>query len=177
MNKEQLIHLYLFYLVEETNIDRSVGVHISPFFVSMFIGEYQHSVDDKNRLAIPVKFRRALKGGAVVTRGIDNCLFLFSKLEWQKLAEKIAQLPISQSQARAFARLMLAGAMHVSLDSQGRVILPDYLKKYARLQKKVVVAGVFNRIEIWNESVWRGYKTMTEKASEKIAEQMGELGI
>ncbi|MFH0854177.1 MAG: division/cell wall cluster transcriptional repressor MraZ [bacterium] len=143
----------------------------------MFIGEYSHNIDEKGRLAVPVKFRGALKMGAVVTRGIDNCLFLYTEEEWKKLAEKLANLPISQSNTRAFSRLMLAGAMDVSLDKQGRVILPDYLRKYAGMNKKVVIAGLYNRLEIWDESVWEKYKSGTEKASEKIAEQMGELGV
>lgn len=143
----------------------------------MFIGEYNHNLDDKGRLAVPSKFRGALKKGAVVTRGIDNCLFLYTQEEWNKLAEKLANLPISQANTRAFSRLMLAGAMDVSLDKQGRIILPDYLRKYAGVDKKVIVAGLYNRLEIWDEETWIKYKTGTEKASEKIAEQMGELGV
>ncbi|MFH1192460.1 MAG: division/cell wall cluster transcriptional repressor MraZ [bacterium] len=143
----------------------------------MFIGEYNHNIDDKGRLAVPAKFRGALKKGAVVTRGIDNCLFLYTQEEWNKLAEKLANLPISQANTRAFSRLMLAGAMDVSLDKQGRVILPDYLRKYAGMDKKIIVAGLYNRLEIWDEETWKKYKTGTEKASEEIAEQMGELGV
>ncbi len=143
----------------------------------MFIGEYNHNLDDKGRLAIPAKFRGALKKGAVVTRGIDNCLFLYTQEEWNKLAEKLANLPISQANTRAFSRLMLAGAMDVSLDKQGRVILPDYLRKYASVDKKVIIAGLYNRLEIWDEETWIKYKTGTEKTSEAIAEQMGELGV
>lgn len=143
----------------------------------MFIGEYNHSIDEKNRLAVPVKFRRTLQSGAVVTRGLDNCLFLFPKKEWEALANKLASLPISQAGARAFARLMLAGAMDVTIDKQGRIVVPDYLKGYAGVKKKVVFAGVYNRLEIWDEVEWKKYKVRTEKESEKIAENMGELGI
>ncbi|MFC1613569.1 division/cell wall cluster transcriptional repressor MraZ, partial [Patescibacteria group bacterium] len=139
----------------------------------MFIGEYNHNIDDKGRLAVPAKFRSALKKGAVVTRGIDNCLFLYTQEEWNKLAKKLADLPISQANTRAFARLMLAGAMDVSLDKQGRIILPDYLRKYAGMGKKLVIAGLYNRLEIWDEKKWEVYKKGTEKASEKIAEQLG----
>ncbi len=143
----------------------------------MFIGEFHHAMDDKSRLAIPVKFRAELKGGAVVTRGLDNCLFVFSKTEWKKLAEKITALPLSQANSRAFARLMLSGAMDVKLDSQGRVILPEYLTQYAKLVKQVVVTGLYSRLEIWDEEIWKNYKQNTEKQSEEIAERMGELGI
>lgn len=143
----------------------------------MFIGEYHHLVDEKSRLAIPVKFRTELKNGAVITRGVDNCLFVFSQREWKKLAEKITNLPLGQSNGRAFARLTLSGAMDVKLDKQGRVILPDYLIKYADLKKQAVVAGLYSRLEIWDEEKWNAYKQNTEKQSEEIAEKMGELGV
>src|SRR3989338_1647412 len=143
----------------------------------MFLGEYQHNIDEKGRLAVPVKFRTDLSKGAVVTKGLENCLFLYTKKDWVELAEKIAKLPISQSSSRAFSRLMLAGAMDVEVDKQGRIVLPDYLRKYATLNKKVIVAGLYNRIEIWDESVWEKYKAGTEKDSVKIAETLGELGV
>lgn len=143
----------------------------------MFIGEYQHAIDEKGRLAIPVKFRKKLSGGAVVTRGLDNCLFVFSMTEWKKLAEKIAALPMTQADSRAFSRLMLAGAVDVETDGQGRVIIPEYLRQYAGLKKDAVVAGLFNRMEIWDRAAWEKYKTKTEKNAEDIAERMGELGV
>lgn len=143
----------------------------------MFIGEYAHSLDEKGRLAIPAKFRRDLSKGAVVTRGLDNCLFLYTKTEWEKLAEKLATLPISQANSRAFARLMLAGAMEVEIDKQGRVVLPEYLREFAGLQKNVVLAGLYNRAEIWDETKWKTYKGQTEANSNDIAEKMAELGV
>ncbi len=143
----------------------------------MFIGEYSHNVDDKGRMAIPAKFRRELNKGAVVTRGLDNCLFLYTKTEWEKLAEKLAALPISQSNTRAFSRLMLAGAMDVELDKQGRVILPEYLRTFAGIKKSLVIAGLYNRLEIWDTEVWNKYKNQTEAESGAIAERMGELGV
>lgn len=141
----------------------------------MFIGEFQHSVDTKGRLAIPVKYRQELEHGAVVTRGLDHCLFLYPLSEWNRLAEKIAQLPLNQANSRAFSRLMLAGAMDVQIDKQGRIILPDYLRKYAGLGKQVVVTGLYDRIEIWDTDEWKKYKATTEKDSNEIAEQMGTL--
>ncbi len=126
---------------------------------------------------MPVKFRVKLAKGAVVTRGLDNCLFLYTGAEWKDLAERLAKLPISKANTRAFARLMLAGAMDVSLDKQGRVILPDYLRKYAGMDKNVVIAGLYNRLEIWDEARWETYKSGTEKSSGDIAEQLGELGV
>jgi MraZ protein len=143
----------------------------------MFIGEYQHSIDGKGRLAIPQKFRKQLAGKAVVTRGLDDCLFVYSLIEWKKLAEKLAALPFSQTNSRALARLMLAGAMDVDIDSQGRVLVPDYLRKYAGLKKNVVVAGLYSRVELWDKAAWEKYSAHAEKKAEDIAEQMGALGV
>ncbi len=143
----------------------------------MFIGEYQLNIDEKGRLAIPKKFRKDLAKGAVVTRGIDNCLFLYTAKAWQALADKLSQLPMSQKNTRAFARLMLAGAMDVQVDGQGRIVLPEYLRAYAHCGKNVVVAGLFNRLEIWDAAAWETYKAATEAQSEDIAERLGELGV
>jgi len=128
-------------------------------------------------LAMPVKFRPQFKKGAVITRGVDTCLFVYPKEEWGKLANKLAKLPINQAKSRAFARLMLAGAMDTTLDTQGRINIPDYLKQYAVLNKKVAVTGLYNRLEIWDEEKWKEYKDKSEKESENIAEALGELGI
>jgi len=138
----------------------------------MFIGEYTHSVDDKGRLAIPVKFRAQLASGAVVTKGFDKCLFLYTMDEWQRLVEKINAMPVSQSNARAVARMMLAGAMDVTPDKQGRVILPKYLTAYAGVKSNVVVAGLYNRLEIWDTKSWQEYKAKSEKDADSAAEQL-----
>jgi MraZ protein len=143
----------------------------------MFIGEYRHAIDEKGRLAVPSKFRASLKRGAVVTRGLDGCLYVYTADEWRKLAEKLAALPMSRSDTRAFARLMLAGAMDVAPDAQGRIMLPEYLRSYAGLGKKAVVAGLYNHLELWDEKAWESYKARTEKKSEDIAEKLGELGV
>lgn len=143
----------------------------------MFIGEYKHTIDDKGRLAIPSKFRKNLARGAVVTRGLDASLFLFPKEEWGKLADQLARLPLGQSNSRAFARLMLAGAMDVSLDKQGRIVLPEYLREYASLKKASVIAGLYNRLEIWDEDKWEAYKKKVESDADSVAEQLGELGF
>jgi len=143
----------------------------------MFSGEYLYKIDDKKRLAIPAKFRKVLGKKAVVTRGLDNCLFLYSTQEWEKLAKKLSQLPLTQADARGFARLMLAGAMEVNIDKLGRILVPDYLKKYAGLGKEAIVAGLYNRIEIWDSKEWSVYKEDKEKNVEDIAERLNELGI
>ena len=143
----------------------------------MFLGEYQHTIDDKGRLAIPAKFRSALKGGAVVTRGLDRALVFYAAKEWKVLAVKLAALPISQQNSRAFARLMLAGAMDVSVDPQGRVAIPEYLRSYAGITKSVTVAGLYDRLEVWDSDAWRAYQARTEAQGAVIAEQLGSLGI
>ena len=139
---------------------------------NLFIGEYRHQLDGKGRLAIPAKFRGNLKKGAVVTKGLDGCLFLYMPDEWSKLVAKLTQMPISQGNARAFARLMLAGAMAVDVDSQGRINLPKYLIQYAGLRGISIIAGLMNRLEVWNEKKWEEYKKKTEKESEKLAEAL-----
>lgn len=143
----------------------------------MLLGEFKHNLDTKGRVAIPAKFREKLAAGAIITRGLDNCLFVFALAEWQALAEKLVSLPLAQANSRAFARLMLAGAMDVGLDAQGRILIPDYLRAYAGLGKQAVVAGLYNRIEVWNADAWERYKQKTEGASDEIAEKLGELGI
>jgi MraZ protein len=143
----------------------------------MFVGEYRHTIDDKGRLAIPSKFREKLQRGAVVTRGLDASLFVFPVEEWDKLAGQIASLPLGQANSRAFARLMLAGAMDVALDKQGRIVIPDYLRGYAGIKKAAVVAGLYNRLELWDADTWDAYKQQTEHDAVTIAEQLGELGF
>ena len=143
----------------------------------MFLGEYSHTIDDKGRLAVPAKWREQLAGGVIVTRGLDGCLFLYTRTEWEKLAEKLAALPISHKQSRAFARLMLAGAWDAEIDSQGRIMIPEYLRTFAALGKHITIAGLYNRVELWNEDAWHSYRQHAEAASETIAESMSELGI
>ncbi len=143
----------------------------------MLLGEYTHTVDIKGRVAIPAKFRDALKAGAIITRGLDKSLFIFSITGWEPFAEKLMTLGVAQGNSRAFARLMLAGAMDVKLDQQGRVLIPDYLREYAGITKQAVVAGLMNRIEVWDATAWQAYKSKTESASDEIAEKLGELGI
>jgi MraZ protein len=143
----------------------------------MFIGEYSLSMDNKGRMAVPAKFRSILGTGAVLTRGLDKSLFLYPKQQWDEIAKKLASLPISQSNSRAFARLMLAGAWDIEIDKQGRMMVPEYLRKFAGITKKVVVAGLYDRLEIWNEDAWTEYKANTERESTNIAEALGELGV
>ncbi|MEK7160808.1 MAG: division/cell wall cluster transcriptional repressor MraZ [Patescibacteria group bacterium] len=143
----------------------------------MLIGEYQHTLDEKKRLAIPAKIRQNLGRGAVLTRGLDNCLALYPQKEWEKLAEKLGQLPTGQVEARAVARVILAGAVAVEFDSLGRILIPDYLKVYARIEKNAVVAGVGNHLEIWDKTQWEAYKQRAEKEVGEMAAKLSELGF
>ncbi len=143
----------------------------------MLIGEYRHNLDPKKRLSIPSKFRKELGEGAVLTKGLDNCLFVFPLQSWKPFAEMLAGLSLAKKDTRAFSRHFLSGAVEVEFDSLGRVLIPDVLKEYASLNKSVVVAGLFNRLEIWDEERWNVYKSDLEKNSDSIAEKLGELGI
>lgn len=143
----------------------------------MFIGEYHFTLDDKGRLSVPVGYRTALNDGAVVTRGLDHTLFLYPKEQWRSLAAKIAALPLSTADTRAFARLMLAGAMEVAIDKSGRICIPEYLRTYAGLKKQVVVSGLYDRLEIWDEGNWEAYVAKTEANSDQIAERLGPIGL
>lgn len=143
----------------------------------MFIGEYTHNLDSKGRMAVPSRFRQDLALGAIITRGLDRCLFIFAKAEWEILAKKLIALPLAKADARAFSRLMLSGAAEAEIDKQGRILIPDYLRSYAELKKQAVVAGLYNRLEIWDSESWKQYKIKTESAADSVAEKMGELGI
>ena len=143
----------------------------------MFIGEYRHTIDEKRRLAIPSKFRKELGKGAVITRGLDNCLVIYPVKECGKMSDKLGKLPASQLEAMGFARLMLAGAAAAEFDQLGRALIPEYLKQYASLEKDVVVTGLYNRLEVWDAKSWDTYKQKVEKEVGDFASKLGELGI
>ncbi len=142
----------------------------------MFMGEYNHTVDEKGRLIIPSKFREELGNEFVVTKGLDGCLFVYDKKEWQILEEKLRALPLTNKDARAFARYMLAGAAMVELDKQGRILIPAVLRSFASLDKDVVLIGVASRVEIWNKEKWEN-ASFDESDMDEIAEKMADLGI
>lgn len=143
----------------------------------MFIGEHRHTIDEKGRLQMPARFRGSFGEGAVVTRGLDGCLFVYTTEEWQKMAEKLSSLPLTQIDARKFSRLMLAGAVDVEIDRQGRINLPGYLREYAGLKSNVVVAGLLNRLEIWDQDTWKTQQSEVDKNSDEIAQSLGSYGI
>lgn len=141
----------------------------------MFLGEYRHNVDPKGRVNLPTKFRKDLSQGVVITRGVDRCLFVYPKHTWERLAANLAKLPLTAQASRAFARLLLAGAMDAVPDGQGRVMLPEYLRAYAKLRRHVVIAGVYDRLEVWDAAEWQSYTKRTERRSEAIAETIGSI--
>lgn len=142
----------------------------------MLIGEYTHSLDTKKRLSLPKKFRTELGKKVVVTRGLDNCLFMYPMPAWKEVAKRLQELSFTQADTRGFNRFMLSGAQEVDVDSVGRILVPDFLKDFAGLKGKVVLAGVSDRVEIWDEKAWIEYKKHIEKQADQMAEKLGEIG-
>ncbi len=143
----------------------------------MLLGEYTHTLDPKKRLSLPAKFRQEVGKKVVLTHGLDRCLFLYSVKQWEKIAEKLSELSTGQSDTRGFNRFMLAGAVEVEVDSLGRILVPDFLKEFADLGQKVVITGVHNRAEIWNEEKWIEYKKRIIDQADSLAEKLGEIGV
>jgi MraZ protein len=143
----------------------------------MLIGEYLHTLDAKKRLSLPAKFRKEVGKKVVITRGLDSCLFLFPQKSWDNIASKLSSLPFGQADTRGMSRFILAGAVDTEVDNAGRILVPDYLKDFADLKSRVVLAGVSDRIEIWNEKTWEEYKHRIEKGADQMAEKLGDLGI
>lgn len=143
----------------------------------MFIGQFEHSIDEKNRIAIPAKFRRELKGGAIISKGLDGCLFMFPKAKFTQMAQSIGSLPLSKSSARLYARLMLASAEEVDFDNQGRIVLPGYLRRFGNFKKSAEVIGIYDRVEIWAKETWEKESGRTDKRAEDLIEDLSELGV
>lgn len=141
----------------------------------MFMGEYNHTIDAKGRLIVPSKFREALGDTFVVTKGLDGCLFVYDNEEWNAFEEKLKSLPITNKEARQFARFFLAGAAEVEVDKQGRILVPNILREFAQITKDVVLIGVASRIEIWSKERFEGMATFEDM--DEIAEHMAELGL
>lgn len=143
----------------------------------MLIGEYQHTLDPKKRLSLPSKFRKDLGKRVIVTRGLDHCLFVFSAPAWKKLATKFSDLSIGSADTRGFNRFMLSGAVDAEVDTAGRILIPDYLKDFAGLKTDVVVAGVNDRVEVWDKKAWESYKSDIESKGDQMAAKLGEIGV
>jgi MraZ protein len=139
----------------------------------MFIGEYRHTFDAKNRISLPSKFRKELGASVIVTRGLDHCLYVFTKLAWKKEAARISANSTGNAAARGLSRLMLAGASEADVDSAGRILVPDYLKTFAGLSVKSVIAGVSDHVEIWDEQAWDEYTKNIERDADAFAEKLG----
>lgn len=142
----------------------------------MLIGEYTHTIDDKKRLSLPSKFRKEIGREIVITRGLDSCLFIYSKKEWSGVVVKLSELSMGTADSRGFNRFLLSGALETTIDSIGRILIPDYLKSFAKLKSKVVLAGVNNRIEIWDEKLWQTYRLEIEKQADMLAQKLGDIG-
>jgi len=143
----------------------------------MLIGEYRHTIDTKKRLALPAKFRRELGKKVIITIGFENCLVVYPEKKWKEVINRVEKLPTGQRGARSFNRVFLAGAMEVNLDRLGRILIPEYLKKYAVLKKNVIICGLSNKLEIWDSKKWEIYKNRVEKDIGNVSEKLGELGI
>ena len=143
----------------------------------MLIGEYLHTLDSKKRISLPAKFRKEVGRKVVVTRGLDSCLFMFPLKSWESIAAKLAALPVGAADTRGMSRFLLSGAVETEVDQAGRILIPEYLKDFADLKSRVVLAGVSDRIEIWNEKTWEEYKRRIEKGADQMAQTLGDLGI
>jgi MraZ protein len=143
----------------------------------MLIGEYTHTVDEKKRISLPAKFRKIFGKKIIVTRGLDQCLFVYKEDEWAKISEKLGALGFGQTESRAFNRFILASAVEVEIDSVGRILVPEYLRDFADLRTRVVFTGVYNRVEVWNEKKWTEYRDRVSKQADMMAEKLGQIGL
>jgi MraZ protein len=143
----------------------------------MLIGEYTHTMDEKNRVSLPAKFRSELGKKVIITPGLDDCLFVFTLKEWNKIEEKLSNSSILHGDSRGFSRYMFGGATETDIDSTGRILIPDFLKERVSLKSKVVIIGVSSRLEIWSEKVWNEYKKVVEKQADTLAEKLSSVGV
>ncbi|MBI2108642.1 MAG: division/cell wall cluster transcriptional repressor MraZ [Parcubacteria group bacterium] len=142
----------------------------------MLIGEYKHTIDAKKRLSLPSKFRKELGKNIVITKGLDTCLFIYSPKNFQRFLTRLKELSVGKSASRRFNRFVLGGAIDTQIDSLGRILVPDFLKDFAELKNTIVLIGVNDRVEIWDEKNWIEYRAQSEKEADMLAEQLGEIG-
>ncbi len=143
----------------------------------MFLGEFEHALDDRGRIAIPARFRPELASGLVVTRGLDRCLFVWPMDRWRPIAESLSQLSLMDANARRIHRLLFSGATDTSPDRLGRILLPAFLRQYAELRDTVVVVGLLNRLEIWGRANWQVERSQAEAESAQLAEHLFSRGV
>lgn len=145
--------------------------------ISMLMGEYLHNLDEKKRLIIPSKFRYELGEVVVITRGLEKCLFVYSKEDFQRITDKLATIPFTKKEARSFMRFFLSGAMEVEFDKQGRITIPSSLTNYANINKECVVLGTGDRLEIWDQSSWNEFFDSTKDDMSDIAEKLFDMNV
>ena len=143
----------------------------------MLIGQYLHTIDDKKRLSVPTKWRKVFGKSIVATRGLDTCLFLYTKKEWEKIAEKLANTSLGSKDSRDLNRFFLSGAVEIDIDSAGRILLPEYLKDFANLKDKIIFAGLYSRVEIWNETSWENKQKEVAGQADEVASKLQEIGM
>ena len=143
----------------------------------MFYGEYQHTVDPKGRVIMPSRFREGLGEKFILTKGIDNCLFVYSMEEWINFENKLRNIPVTNTDARSFSRFMFSGAAECEVDKQGRILIPQNLREYAGLDKEIYIIGVSMRVEIWDKAKWESYNSQLNQDPASLAEKMSILGI
>jgi len=143
----------------------------------LFYGEFQHTVDPKGRVIVPSTFREELGEKFILTKGLDDCLFVYSKTEWSNLEAKLKTLPLSNKDARAFVRFFFSGATECEVDKQGRILIPQNLRSYAGLEKDIYIIGVSTRVEVWDKARWETYNGDESLNPDSIAEKMSMLGI
>lgn len=143
----------------------------------MFTGEFQHTLDAKGRVIMPARLRDGLGEKFVITRGLDHCLFVYPGSVWTRLEQKLSQQPFTKKDSRAFNRFFFSGAMEVEADKQGRVLIPQYLREYAGIEKDVMIIGVADRVEIWNEPSWKEYFGDADQNFEELAEKLVDFDM
>lgn len=143
----------------------------------VFLGEYRHSLDDKGRITVPSKFRESFTDGLVVTKGFENCLFVFTKTGWLEFAGQIQQLRTLKKDARTISRFIFGGASEDTVDKQGRVMVPSALREWGQIKKEVVIIGVSNRLEVWSEDNWNKVENEAAASYSQIAEELADLGF
>lgn len=154
-----------------------VGVFPSIPPYKMLIGQYTHTIDDKKRLSIPKKWKTVFSKKVVVTRGLDTCLFVYTTKEWESIAERLAQTSMGSKDARDLNRFFLSGAVEIEVDSAGRILIPDYLKDFAKLETEIVFAGLYKRAEIWNEKEWGKKQLEVSGKADEVATKLQEVGM
>lgn len=142
----------------------------------MLIGEFEHTLDEKNRVSLPRQFRTGLGKRIVMTRGLDNCLFIYPKGSWEKVMKKLNELSFAQADKRGFSRFILSGAAEIEVDGAGRILVPEHQREFAKLSKNVVFAGVSDRVEVWESQAWKSYKAKIENQADSMAETLGQIG-